>query len=262
MQAVNDFDTELLKMALELSDAAGDVLRRYFRQPVMRDIKADASPVTAADRDAEQAMRRLIERVYPDHGIIGEEFGNVREQAEYKWVLDPIDGTRAFLGGYPLFTTLISLVKDAKPVLGLIYQPIQQERWLCVAGGKTTLNNHPVSVRGAARLADAVVATTSADYFTPEQAGQFQQLKRACAASVLGGDAYAYAMLASGQLDMVVDAGLKAYDFCALAPVVEGAGGVMADWDGQPISLASDGRVVAAASRALLDEALGLLHKA
>ena len=260
MQAGNDIDTRLIAFAIRLGDAAGDILRQHFRSPVSIESKADQSPVTLADRAVEDALRRMIEKEFPDHGIIGEEFGDVRDTAPYQWVLDPIDGTRSFLGGYPIFTSLISLVHERMPVLGLITQPILRERWLAVRGGTTTLNDRPAIVRSCKQLSDAVVATTSVDYFTAAQAEKFQVLKKSCAHTVLGGDAYAYAMLASGQLDVVVDAGLKAYDFCALVPVVEGAGGVITDWNGKPVTLGCDGRVLAAGNAALHTAALALLQ--
>jgi len=260
LQAGNDFDVRVHAFGLRLSDAAGEVLRRHFRSPVSVERKADLSPVTLADREVEDTMRRMIEAEFPDHGIIGEEFGDVRDTSAYQWVLDPIDGTRSFLGGYPLFTTLISLVHDREPVLGIISQPILRERWVAKKGGTTTLNDKPAIVRGGVRLADAVLASTSIDYFTPAQGDVFQNLRKHCGTTVLGGDAYAYAMLASGQMDVVVDAGLKPYDYCALVPVVEGAGGVITDWNGKRITLGCDGRVIAAANATLHGEALAFLR--
>lgn len=259
MQAGNPPDDAFTALALRLSEAAEDILRAHYRRPVEVVRKEDHSPVTLADRAAEAAMRQLIAQAFPEHGIIGEEFGNLREDAPYQWVLDPIDGTRSFLGGYPLFTTLIALVHARRPVLGIISQPVLRERWTGVAGSRTTLNGKPAAVRGCARLAEAVAATTSAEYFTPAQRAKFHTLKGACAHMVAGGDAYAYAMLASGQMDVVVDAGLKPFDYCALAPVIEGAGGVISDWDGRPVTLDGDGRILAAANAALHAEALALL---
>lgn len=244
---------------MKLSDTAGDILRRHFRTQVSVDRKADSSPVTLADREVEDTMRFMIETEFPDHGIIGEEFGDVREGAEYQWVLDPIDGTRSFLGGYPLFTTLISVVHGREPVLGIICQPILKERWMCKKGGTATLNEKPAIVRGCKLLADAVIATTSIDYFTPLQGEAFSRVKKNAAHTVLGGDAYAYAMLASGQMDVVVDAGLKPFDYCALAPVIEGAGGVITDWNGKKVTLGCDGRILAAGNAAVHAEALALL---
>jgi histidinol phosphatase-like enzyme (inositol monophosphatase family) len=250
----------MLPLAHLMADSAGDILRNYFRSPVLIDRKDDASPVTRADREAETAMRALIEAHFPDHGIVGEEFGNVRADSEYQWVLDPIDGTRGFIGGYPLFTTLIALLYQNKPVLGIINQPITQERWVGVAGESSLLNFKAVSVRDCRELKDAVIATTSIDYFTAAQAGKFALLRKSCANTVLGGDAYAYAMLASGNIDVVVEAGTKPYDFCALVPVVEGAGGVITDWQGKKLGLQSDGTVLAAATVQLHQQALALLR--
>ena len=252
-------DARFIGLALRLSEVAGEVLRRHFRKPLGVESKTDNSPVTVADREAEAAMRQLIEAEYPEHGIIGEEYGTVRGDADYQWALDPVDGTRSFLGGYPLFTTLISLVWQNQPVLGVIYQPVLQERWVC-GGGQTMLNDKPVRVRECKALVNAVVATTSIDYFTPAQGEAFLKVKKTCAHTVLGGDAYAYAMLASGQMDVVVDAGLKAYDYCALAPIIKSAGGVMTDWQGQPVTLGCDGRVVASVNAQLHADVLALLR--
>ncbi len=259
LQAANQIDERIVALALRLSDAAGDILRRHFRTPVSVDRKADLSPVTLADREVEDSLRFMIEKEFPEHGIIGEEFGDVRENAPYQWVIDPIDGTRSFLGGYPLFTTLISLVHERVPVLGIINQPILRERWMAKKGGTATLNDKPAIMRGCKGLKDAVVATTSVDYFTAPQLASFIKVKGACAHTVLGGDAYAYAMLASGHMDVVIDAGLKPFDYCALVPIIEGAGGVITDWNGKPVTLACDGRVVAAGCSAVHAEALALL---
>lgn len=248
-----------------MADAAGDIARRAYRTPGVVEHKQDASPVTQTDREVEAAMRSLIEATFPAHGIIGEEFGNVRENARFQWVLDPIDGTRSFIAGYPLFTTLISLVCDGVPLLGVINQPITNERWIGVKGAKTIYERafqaatFVAEKKRAVPMAHAVIASTSIDYFTPEQMQSFLTLKKQCANSVLGGDALAYAMLASGGIDIVVDAGLKTYDFCALAPVIEGMGGVISDWRGHPITLGSDGRVIAARNAILHEQALTFL---
>jgi histidinol phosphatase-like enzyme (inositol monophosphatase family) len=253
-------DDRLLELAHHLANTAGEILRKHYRMPVDVDRKADASPVTLADRDVESAMRTLIESHYPEHGIVGEEYANFQEQSIVQWVLDPIDGTRSFIGGYPLFTTLIAVAYHGAPVLGIIDQPISKERWVGLAGEKSTLNGKPITTRHCKTLSEAVIATTSTDYFTPEQTQAFQQIKKQCANSVLGGDAFAYAMLASGQIDVVIDASLKPYDFCALRPVIEGAGGVITDWHGNPLTLSSDGRVAASASEHLHREVLTCLR--
>lgn len=221
--------------------------------------KSDASPVTVADREIETAMRMLIEKTYSDHGIFGEELGSHNEKAALQWVLDPIDGTRSFIAGYPMFTTLIALVKDDAPVLGVIDQPVLGERWVGAHGQKTTKNGMPVQSRHNAALSNAVLSTTSTYYFSSEQAEAFARLREQCAYNTLEGDAYSYAQIASGRIDMVVDARLKPYDFCALVPVIERAGGVITDWTGKPVTLSSKGDVIAAANRELHQEALKIL---
>lgn len=249
----------MLALAHKMAAASGEVLKRYFRSSLSVERKADSSPVTRADREAEAVMRTLIETHFPEHGIIGEEMGEAFTGAAYQWVLDPIDGTRAFLAGYPTFTTLIALVQNGVPILGIIDQPISGERWVGMTGSVTKQGDSPLKVRGADMLGDAVLATTSIDYFTPSQAESFGKLRKNCANCALGGDAYAYAMLASGQVDVVVDAGLKPYDFCALVPVIQGAGGVITDWSGDPVTLDSDGTLIASANAQLHQQALALL---
>lgn len=252
---------EFVQFAHKLADAAGDIARRHFQATLDVEYKSDLSPVTIADRDIETAMRALIEKTYPDHGIFGEELGRRNESAALQWVLDPIDGTRAFIAGYPMFTTLIALVKDNVPVLGVIEQSILRERWAGVSGQQTTLNGQPVHTRQAGALNKAVMATTSTYYFSPPQAAAFEKLRKQCAYTVLEGDAYGYAQLARGRIDLVVDARLKPYDFCALVPVIEGAGGGITDWSGNPVTLASKGDVVAVANRELHTAALNLLQQ-
>ncbi|MCC7274351.1 MAG: histidinol-phosphatase [Alphaproteobacteria bacterium] len=229
-------------LAARLADAAGAVIRPHFRTPVAIDDKADASPVTIADRDAETAMRRLIEDAFPDHGILGEEHGARAVDAEFVWVLDPIDGTKAFISGVPVFGTLIALLRGGRPVLGIIDQPILGERWLGVAGRGTTLNGRPVRVRACPQLDRATLFATSPDMFKGADVDAFERLRRAVKLTRWGADCYATAMVASGFADLVVEASLQTYDYCALVPVIEGAGGIATDWQGRPLGLASDGR--------------------
>jgi inositol-phosphate phosphatase/L-galactose 1-phosphate phosphatase/histidinol-phosphatase len=252
-------DPAYIALAHRLADSAGSILRRIYRMPLAIEIKKDASPVTAADRSVETAMRDLITAQYPEHGIVGEEFGNVNPQAELQWVLDPIDGTRSFIAGYPLFTTLIALTHKGAPILGVIDQPVLGERWVGAGGIATLFNGKTTQTRRCIKPENAVLATTSTDYFTPRQAQSFGTLRRQCGSSVPGGDAYAYAMLAGGQIDIVVDAGMKPYDYCCLKPVIEGAGGIITDWNGRPLTLSSDGSVLAAATGELHKAALAVL---
>lgn len=236
-----------LALAGELADSAGGIIRRFFRQKLVIDEKADLTPVTSADREAEAAMRRLIETRFPEHGIFGEEHGKEREGAEHVWVLDPIDGTKSFISGIPLFGTLIALAYRGKPVLGIIDQPILGERWIGVKGQATRFNHLPASTRRCPALGAATLFCTAPDgMFKGADAAGFARLKERVKLTRFGADCYAYAQLASGFVDLVVEGSLKPYDFCALVPVIEGAGGVITDWQGRALDLRSDGRVVAA----------------
>jgi inositol-phosphate phosphatase / L-galactose 1-phosphate phosphatase / histidinol-phosphatase len=248
-----------LALAIDLADAAGEAIRPYFRRPIAVDDKPDLSPVTAADRAAERAMRDLIAKRFPDHGIIGEEFGPEREEAEFVWVLDPIDGTKSFISGVPLFGTLIALAHHGRPILGIIDQPISRERWIGASGRPTTLNGTPIRCRPCASLAVATVFSTSPDMFKGEDAASFARLSAAAKLVRFGADCYAYGIVAHGFIDLVVEASLKPYDFSAMGPIVEGAGGIASDWRGAPLSLASDGRVLVAGDRRAHQQALALL---
>lgn len=248
-----------LALAAELAAAAGAAIRPYFRRSIAVEDKPDLSPVTAADRAAEQAMRRLIADRFPEHGIIGEEFGREREGAEFVWVLDPIDGTKSFISGVPLFGTLIALAQAGRPIVGIIDQPISRERWVGAAGRATTFNGEPVRCRPCPTLAQATVFATSPDMFPGDDAAAFRRVAGAAKLVRYGADCYAYGLLAHGFIDLVVEASLKPYDFSAMLPIVEGAGGVATDWQGRPLDLNSDGRVLVAGDPRAHREALALL---
>ena len=236
---------EFIELAERLAAASGAVIRDHFRTPFAIDRKSDATPVTIADREAERVMRELIADSYPDHGILGEEHGNDRVDAEMVWVLDPIDGTLSFIAGKPIFGTLISLTRNGAPILGVIDQPINGERWIGAAGMQTIFNGAPAATRPCAVLDQAMLNTTSPDLFEGDDLARFRKIAAASREVLYGGDCYAYGLVASGFVDLVVEVDLKPYDYCALAPVVEGAGGAMTDWRGAKLTLDSDGRVVA-----------------
>jgi inositol-phosphate phosphatase/L-galactose 1-phosphate phosphatase/histidinol-phosphatase len=227
--------------------------------PLRVDDKADLSPVTAADRAAEAAMRRLIAARFPDHGIIGEEYGREREGADFVWVLDPIDGTKSFISGVPLFGTLIALAFEGRPVVGVIDQPISRERWAGALGRPSTLGGRPIRCRPCAGLDAATVFATTPDMFVGADSAAFARVRGAAKLVRYGADCYAYGLLALGFVDLVIEASLKPYDFCAMVPIVAGAGGVASDWRGRPLGLGSDGRVVAAGDRRVHDAALARL---
>jgi inositol-phosphate phosphatase/L-galactose 1-phosphate phosphatase/histidinol-phosphatase len=239
-------DDALVAFAGRLADAARAAIRPYFRTPVAVDAKADQTPVTAADRAAEEAVRRLIEVSYPGHGVIGEEFGRVRDDAEYVWTVDPIDGTKAFISGMPTFGTLLALLARGKPVLGIIDQPISGERWLGVSGRRTTLNGADIAVRPCPRIADASLFATAPSMFQGDDAAAWTRLGDAVRMVRYGADCYAYGLLAAGFIDLVVEADLKIWDWAPMGPVIEGAGGVVTGWDGAAMQIGSGGRIIAA----------------
>jgi len=250
-----------LDLAQRLADAARPIARKYFRTKLTIDAKQDDSPVTIADREIEAEMRRIIEETFPAHGILGEEHGSVREDAEWVWVLDPIDGTKSFITGKPLFGTLIGLAHNGVPVLGVIDQPIIGERWIGAQGHPTTFNGKPIETRACTDLGEATMYTTSPHLF-PTEGGflnAYHYLERTVKQPLFGCDCYAYGLLASGFCDIVCETGLNPYDFAALIPVVAGAGGSITDWNGEPLNLKSKGDVLALGDKALLEPAVEAL---
>ena len=247
-----------IPLANRLADAAGAAIRPFFRSNFSHEAKNDASPVTEADRAAEAAIRRILDAECPHDAIIGEEYGSKPGTSGRTWVLDPIDGTVSFMAGRPIFGTLIALLDKGWPVLGIIDQCISGERWVGAAGKATTLNGKPVRARACALLSDATLASTGPQYFDAEDAEHFMTLaaKTAHKRMVWGGDCYNYGLLAAGQIDLVVEAGLKLYDFAALVPIIEGSGGLMCDWTGEPLHAESDGHVIALGDPARLDDVL------
>jgi histidinol phosphatase-like enzyme (inositol monophosphatase family) len=250
-------------LAEEMAAAAGEVVRRYFRTALDVQDKPDDTPVTKADREAEARIREIIVGRHPDHGVVGEEQGSDRPEAEYVWVLDPIDGTKKFITGNPLFGTLIALLHEGRPVLGVIDMPMLGERWIGAAGRATRFEDRQgardVRVRPCAELAGAVLSATTPHMFGKAEFPAFERVRRAARTVLYGGDCFAYGALASGHLDLVVEADMDAYDFMALVPVVTGAGGVMTDWTGGALGLEADGRVIAAGDRRVHAAALELL---
>ena len=243
------------------ADAAGAVIRPLFRSALLVEAKGDASPVTEADRGAERAIRELLSARFPDHGIWGEEYGADRVDAEWVWLLDPIDGTRAFVTGRPQFGTLIGLLHRGKPVLGLIDQPSSGERWIG-AGGTTTFRSAlggRVGCRPCPRVGEAELSCTSPDMFVADQWPRFQALRQAARRVTWGGDCYSYGLVALGLVDIVCEATMKPWDWGAIVPIVEGAGGRVTDWAGRALTLESGGDVLAVGDPAMLHEAVGLL---
>ncbi len=255
-----------LETALAAADAAGAVIRPYFRQPVTAEMKSDDSPVTKADREAELAIRAILSARFPAFGMLGEEFPAAEAAGRFTWVIDPIDGTRAFITGRPLFCTLIALLEDDVPILGIIDQPISGERWIGQRGEKTRFIAPggkiagQVGTRPCADLAAAECSCTSPDMFLADQKPRFERLKSSVRRTSWGGDAYAYGLLALGMIDVIAEATMKPWDWAALVPVIEGAGGAVTDWQGRALHLASAGDVLAVGNPALLPAILDVLR--
>lgn len=253
-------DDRTVATALAMAKAAAEVATRYFRRPIPVDDKADKSPVTVADREIEQTLRKILAAERPADGVIGEEYGADRPDAAALWVIDPIDGTKGFITGSLGFGTLIGLLVEGVPVLGVISQPVTGEVWLGAAGRPTTLNGRPVATRTGRCLADAYLFASSPSMFARgEEADSFARLSDAAKYTRFGQDCYAYGLLSSGFTDLVCEADLKLHDYTALVPVVAGAGGVITAWDGSPLSFVfgrPPARVIAAGSAELHAEAV------
>ncbi len=248
----------------ELATVAGDAIKPFFRTALGVENKAHPGgfdPVTAADRAAETAMRALIKKNFPGHGIIGEEFGDERADAAYVWALDPIDGTKSFICGMPAWGTLIGLLKDGMPVYGMMCQPFIGERFF--GDGRRARYRGPagerrLEVRGCANVADAVLFTTSPLLMSDDERKRFERVERQVRLSRYGGDCYAYCMVAAGFVDLVIECGLHAHDVVPLIPIIEGAGGLVTNWAGEPAL--KGGRIVAAGDRRVHAQALALLN--
>ncbi len=254
----------LIATAEAAADHAGAVIRPWFRAAaLLAESKSDRSPVTAADRDAERAIRDTIAAREPGHDVLGEEFGRSgNTAARHCWIVDPIDGTRAFITGRPTFGTLIALLEDGEPLLGLIDQPVTGERWIGYRGEPTRFRGSLGGTPGARRcpdLARAELSATSPSMFDPGTARRFDRLAASVRRTSWGGDCYAYGLLALGQIDIVAEASMKPWDWAALVPVVEGAGGRLTDWEGRRPALDGTGEVLAVGDKALLQPALQLL---
>ncbi|MBL8631335.1 MAG: histidinol-phosphatase [Rhodospirillaceae bacterium] len=255
------FAAASIALVHRLADASGEIVLGHFRKGVSVDTKTDASPVTVADRDSEAKMRELIRIAFPHHGIIGEEHGSENADAEWVWVLDPIDGTKSFINGVPLFGTLIALMHKGVPWLGCINHPALRERWVGGAGQPTTLNHQPCHTRACPDLKQATVYTTDMQYFEPAEHAAFMRLGAAAGVYRTGGmDCYGYAMVAAGWTDIVCEHVSQLHDFAALAPVIEGAGGIVTDWHGKKLKQNSTGHVLACGDRTSHAQALKALN--
>jgi len=247
-----------------LARAAGDAILPFFRTTLSVENKnagGPLDPVTAADRAAEAAMRAMIRRNFPDHGILGEEYGAERTDAEYVWVLDPIDGTKSFISGMPLWGTLIALTRAGAPVYGMMHQPFTRESFTGDNGAahyRGPAGERALRVRRCDALADAILGTTSPLLMNETDRASFRKVEQVVRLSRYGGDCYAYCMLAAGHIDLVIETELKPYDILPLIPIIKGAGGIVTSWDGG--APGSGGRVIAAGDSRVHAEAMKLLN--
>jgi myo-inositol-1(or 4)-monophosphatase len=248
----------------ELARVSGEAILPFFRTSIGVNNKNPSGafdPVTAADHAAEQTMRTLIRGSFPDHGIVGEEFGDERADAEYVWTLDPIDGTKAFIGGLPIWGTLIGLSKRGAPIYGMMHQPFIGERFVGDGAGANyhgPNGDRVLKSRACAKLQDAVLYTTSPQLMSKAEHARFARVEKRALLSRYGGDCYSYCMVAAGHIDLVIEAALKPYDIVPLIPIIQGAGGIVSDWAGKPA--VSGGQVIAAGDHRLHAKALEMLN--
>jgi myo-inositol-1(or 4)-monophosphatase len=247
-----------VSLAEQLAEVARRIARQHFRLPLAVAHKTDGTPVTVADRGIEDQMRRLIRAAFPRHAIRGEEFA-AEGSGEFTWVLDPIDGTKSFISGYPLFGSLIALLHGGRAVLGVLEAPALGERWVGVEGRGTLFDGKSARTSDCRSLEQAILYTTTAETFEGADRSCFEALAARCALRRFGGDCYLYGMLASGYCDLIIEAQLKPHDFMAVIPIVNGAGGRISNWRGAPLDVSSDGRVIAAATEELWRESLEVL---
>lgn len=254
---------EIISFANHLADVSGEVIKKYFRKDLGEILKKDQSPVTLADREVEEIIRNEISKKFPDHGIIGEEFGKINPDAKYQWVIDPIDGTISFVIGRPIFGTLISLCENQKPILGIINQPIANERWIGSEIG-TFFNGKKVQARKCENLSDAILCATSPSFFRGKDLEIVNKISAKTkyqnqGGIIYGGDCYLFGLLSMGQIDIVIEKGLKNFDFISLVPIIENAGGIITDWSGRKLDINSDGSVLACGDAKLHKQILELV---
>lgn len=249
----------ILAKAVEVTVKASAIPMAHFRKPLELVAKEDESPVTIADRDTEAFIRRCLAEAFPEDGLFGEEFGSQPGENEALWIIDPIDGTRSFITGSPLFGMLLGRVVAGVPQIGIVRMPALGETFAGAAGQGASLNGNPIRVRGTRDLAQAMIYVNEAERIAAADPARFARLCRTGHTRRMGYDCYPHALVAAGQIDAVVDCGLQPYDYLPLVALVEGAGGVICDWQGRDLTLQSDGRVITAATPELRDAMIEVL---
>lgn len=249
----------LSRFAETLADAGRMIIREATRKPFEIIRKGDGSPVTEVDKAVEDALRSLIGETYPSHGILGEERAASNPDAEFKWIIDPIDGTLPFLAGIPVFGTLIALVQGDAPIIGVIEMPMTGERWIGRKGLPTKCNGEPVRSRNCEDISQALMSTSNPDFYGEDSRPALKRVQAASRWAVYGGSCMAYAQIATARVDLGIDVGFDIHDYLALVPVIRGAGGVITDWSGADLTIHSGDRVIAAGDPRVHEQALGLL---
>lgn len=247
--------------ASEFADESRAMLRAAASETGATELKPDRTFVTATDRAIEQRLRERIADRFPQHGIWGEEFGREQPGADWQWILDPIDGTAQFIAGIPVYATLIALARGGVPVLGVIDFPAIGERWIGCEGHPTICNRAACRTSGTQTLGNAIMSTSSPDFYTEAERPVLEALCKTTRWRIYGGAALSYGRLAAGRTDLACDSRFQVYDFAPFRPIIEGAGGVVTDWEGRGLSLDSGSRVLAAATPELHEEALRLISK-
>jgi len=251
---------EFVKFANFLADESSIIITKYFRTKININMKEDSTPVTIADQNTELKIRELISLKYPSHGILGEEYEQINTKAEFIWVIDPIDGTRSFIAGHKDFGTLIALLHNNKPILGIINCPAHNERWVGIKDHYTTCNNKKVSTSSIKKIEDSYLFTSGEFFYEPFLKKGFEKIKEQSKYFRYGGDCYMYGMLASGLIDVVIEDTLKAHDYMALVNIIEGAGGKITDKFGKNVSIESDGSLVASCNQNIHKELITIIN--
>ena len=254
-------ENKYLKVADECANISGKIIKKYFRKKIKIINKPDKSPVTRADIESEKRIRDIIEKKTPECGFYGEETGNFKTENEYVWVVDPLDGTKGFVTGKPLFGTLLGLMKNNKPYLGVLNQPILNERWSGIANKETRYNNVRVKTRKCKKLRGSRMYATSPMMFTGKNQKIYKSVRSKIGETLFGADCYAHGLMALGFVDVLLEANLKPYDYIASAAIISGAGGKFTDWNGNDLNLNSDGRIVAAGDPKIHAKLLKIIKK-
>jgi inositol-phosphate phosphatase/L-galactose 1-phosphate phosphatase/histidinol-phosphatase len=252
---------QLIKLANKCADASGKIIKKYFRKKIKINLKKDNTPFTKADIEAEKIIRELILKQEPNCGFVGEETGTINMNREYCWVVDPLDGTKSFITGKPTFGTLIGLLKNNKPVLGILNQPILNERWVGIAGVETKYNNKKVRVRKCKSIKGAKMYATSPMMFQGRNKKIYKNVRAKIGECLFGADCYSHGLMSLGFVDVILEANLKPWDYIASASIISGAGGKITDWNDNDLNLQSDGRILATGDSNIHKQIIKIIQK-